>query len=160
MVDLLPLLCACLYQSDFSFCNFHISSCIFPFLFREVPLTFLVKPMLNSFSFCLSDFPGGSDGKASACNAGDLGSIPGLGMSPGEGNGNPLQYSCLENSKDRGDWQAIVHAVTKSQTWLNDLHFHFTFTSLVPGPVMSIFMLLENIPMNTQKKCNKERWPH
>ena len=47
-------------------------------------------------------FPGGSDGKASACNAGDLGSIPALGSSPGEGNGNPLQYSCLENSIDRG----------------------------------------------------------
>ena len=48
------------------------------------------------------DFPGGSDGKASAYNVGDLGSIPGLGRSPGEGNGNPLQYSCLENPMDRG----------------------------------------------------------
>ena len=52
--------------------------------------------------------------KASACNAGDLGSIRGLGRSPGEGNGNPLQYSCLENSMDRGVWQAIVHWVAKS----------------------------------------------
>ena len=50
------------------------------------------------------DFPGGSDGKASAYNAGDLGSIPGLGRSPGEGKGNPLQYSCLENPMDRGTW--------------------------------------------------------
>ena len=49
-------------------------------------------------------FPGGSDGKASVCNAGDLGSIPGLGRSPGEGNGNPLQYSCLENPMDGGTW--------------------------------------------------------
>ena len=49
-------------------------------------------------------FPGGSEGKASACNAGDPGSIPGLGRSPGEGNGNPLQYSCLENPMDRGAW--------------------------------------------------------
>ena len=49
-------------------------------------------------------FPGGSDSKASACNTGDLGSIPGLGRSPGEGNGNPLQYSCLENSMDREAW--------------------------------------------------------
>ena len=49
-------------------------------------------------------FPGGSDGKASACNVGDLGSIPGLGRSPGEGNGNPLHYSCLENPMDRGAW--------------------------------------------------------
>ena len=59
-------------------------------------------------------FPGGSDGKESACNAGDLGSIPGLGRSPEEGNGNPLQYSCLENSMDRGAWWATVHAVTET----------------------------------------------
>ena len=62
------------------------------------------------------DFPAGSDGKESACNAGDLGSIPGLGRSSGEGNGNPLQYSCLENSTDRGACWATVHGVTKSQT--------------------------------------------
>ena len=60
--------------------------------------------------------PGGSDGKESACNAGDLGSIPGLGRSPEEGNGNPLQYSCLENSMDRGAWRATVHGVAMSQT--------------------------------------------
>ena len=65
---------------------------------------------------CLRGFSGGSEGKASACNAGDPGSIPGLGRSPGEGNGNPLQYSCLENAMDRGAWQATVHGVTKSQT--------------------------------------------
>ena len=51
-----------------------------------------------------TDLPGGSDGKASAYNAGDLGSVTGLGRSPGEGNGNPLQYSCLENSMDGGAW--------------------------------------------------------
>ena len=62
------------------------------------------------------DFPGDSVGKESACNAGDPGSIPGLGRSPGEGNGNPLQYSCLENPMDRGAWWATVHGVTKSQT--------------------------------------------
>ena len=56
-------------------------------------------------------FPGGSDSKASACNAGDPGSIPWLGRSPGEGNGNPLQYSCLENFMDRGAWWATVHGV-------------------------------------------------
>ena len=60
-----------------------------------------------------SGFPGGSDGKESACNAADLGSIPGLGRFPGDGNGNPLQYSCLENPKDRGAWQATVHRVTR-----------------------------------------------
>ena len=64
-------------------------------------------------------FPGGLDGKESACNAGDLGSIPGLGGSPGGGYGNPLQYSCLENSIDRGSWKATVHVVAKSQTWLS-----------------------------------------
>ena len=59
---------------------------------------------------------GGSDGKASAYNVGDLGSIPGLGRSPGEGNGNPLQYSCLENPMDGGAWKATVHGVAKSRT--------------------------------------------
>ena len=58
-------------------------------------------------------FPGGSDGKESTCNAVDSGSMSGLGGSPGEGNDNPLQYSCLEKSMDRGAWQATVHGVTK-----------------------------------------------
>ena len=65
-------------------------------------------------------FPGGSHGKESACNAGDPDLITGLGRSSGEGNGNPLQYSCLENSIDRGDWPATVHGVTKSRTGLSD----------------------------------------
>ena len=60
-------------------------------------------------------FPGGSDGKKSACNAADLGSFPGSGRSPGEGQGSPLQYSGLENSMERGEWQATVHGVTESQ---------------------------------------------
>ena len=59
---------------------------------------------------------GGSDGKESACNAEDLGLIPGLERSAGEGNGYPLQYSCLENSMDRGAWWAAVHGVGKSRT--------------------------------------------
>ena len=63
-------------------------------------------------------FPSGSDGKASVCNAGDPGLSPGLGRSPGEGNGNPLQYSCLDNPMDRGAWQAVVQGVTKSRTRL------------------------------------------
>ena len=74
-------------------------------------------------------FPGGSEFKESACNAGDLGSIPGSGRSPGEGNGNPLQYSCLENPMDRGAWWATVHGVTKSRTLLSD--FTFTFNVLI-----------------------------
>ena len=61
-----------------------------------------------------------SAGKESACSAGDPGSIPGSGRSPGEGNGYPLQYCCLENSMDRGAWRATVHGVTRSQTWLSD----------------------------------------
>ena len=66
--------------------------------------------------FCVGGFPGGSDGEESACKAGDLSSIPGLERSPGVRNGNPLQYSCLEKPMDRGAWQGIVHAVTKSWT--------------------------------------------
>ena len=65
-------------------------------------------------------FPGGSEVKASACNVEDLGLIPGSGRSPGEGNGNPLQYSCLENSMDGGAWWATVHGVAKSRTPLSD----------------------------------------
>ena len=65
----------------------------------------------------IQGFPGGSDGKESTHNTGDLGLIPGLGRSPGEGNDNPFQYSCLENSMDKGAWQAIVHGVAKSSTW-------------------------------------------
>ena len=61
-------------------------------------------------------FPGGSDGKVSVYNEGDPGSIPGLERSPGEGNGNPLQYSCLENPMDRAAWQATVHRGVKSWT--------------------------------------------
>ena len=64
--------------------------------------------------FLGAELLGGSEGKASARNVGDLGSIPGLGRCPGEGNGNPFQYSCLENSMDRGAWQATVYGVAES----------------------------------------------
>ena len=70
-------------------------------------------------------FPDGSDGKESACNVGDSGSISGSGRSRRRGNGYPLQCSCLENSMDRGAWQATVHGVTKSQTQLMDFHFSY-----------------------------------
>ena len=72
-------------------------------------------------------FPGGSDGKEIACNAGDLGLIPGSGRPPGEGNGNPLQYSCLENPMVRGAWRSTVHGVAKSWTRLSN------FTLLLCG---------------------------
>ena len=71
-------------------------------------------------STVIQGFPWGSDGKESTCNAGYPGSIPGSGRSPGEGNGYPLQYSCLGNPMDRGAWWAIVHGVAKSQTRLSD----------------------------------------
>ena len=76
------------------------------------------------------DFPSGSDSKVSACSAGDPGSIPGSGRSPGDGNGNPLQYSCLENSVDRRAWQVTVHAVTQNQTWLTNT-FSFILIQLI-----------------------------
>ena len=72
-----------------------------------------------------SSHTGGSEVKVSACNVRDLGSIPGSGKSPGEENGNPLQYSCLGNSRDREACWATVHRVTKSRTPLSDQHFHF-----------------------------------
>ena len=81
---------------------------------------FIDHSVLKTAPLPLLGFPGGSAGKVSACNVGDLGLIPGLGRSPGEGKGYPLQYSDLENSMDH-----IVHGVAKSQTQLNDFHFHF-----------------------------------
>ena len=75
-------------------------------------------------------FPGGLEVKESASNVGDPGSVPGLGRSPGEENGNPLQYSCLKNSMDGEAWQAVVHGVTKSWTWLRDFNFTFLLKRL------------------------------
>ena len=78
------------------------------YLFHNLKLKFDYSLYLCTHIMCLC-FPGGSEVKASACNAGDLGSIPGSGRSPGEGNGNPLQYSCLENSMDRGVTQSCIN---------------------------------------------------
>ena len=84
-----------------------VSNCLFSF---------------SLFSFCFaSGLPWWLSDKESACNAGDPGSIPGLGRSPGEGHGNPLQYSCLENPKDGGAWWATIHEVAESQTRLKRL---------------------------------------
>ena len=95
---------------------------------------------------CLMDFPGSSDGKASAYNGGDLGLIPGSGTSPGEGNGNPLQYSCLENPMDGGAWQATVHGVAKSRTGLSDFFFflctlHKFLCNYTFGDTFLVFMV-------------------
>ena len=78
-------------------------------------------------------FPGGSDSKESACNAGDLGLITGLGRSPGEGNGNPLQSSCLENCMDSRGWRATVHGVAKSRTLslVCLSHFHLSVPQVI-----------------------------
>ena len=81
---------------------------------------------LSNFTFILS-FPGSSHGKVSACNAGDLGLIPGLGRSPGERNDDPLQCSCLENPTDGGALQATVHGVAKSRTRMSN----FTYALLL-----------------------------
>ena len=75
---------------------------------------------MPSSEFLVRTQPGGSYNKESACNAGDLDSIPGSRRSPGEGSGNPFQYSCLENSMDRGTWRATVHGVEKNWTRLSE----------------------------------------
>ena len=95
------------------------SHCALP---EQIAFPFELPPAVSCPDFWSlpCGFPGGSDSKESACSAGDLGLIRGLGRSPGEGNGYPLQNSCLENSMDRWSWQAIVHGVAKSQTWLGD----------------------------------------
>ena len=78
------------------------------------------------------DFPGGSDCKRSVCNVGNLGLIPQSGRSPGEGNGNPFQYSCLENSMDRGAWRATVHGVTKKSDMTKGLTcLLFSFSCII-----------------------------
>ena len=110
--------------------HFHLQCSSFPCFLHS-------HQHLLSFIF---DFPGGSEGKASAFNAGDRGSIPRWGRSPGEGNGKPLQYSCLENPMDGEAWWATVHGVTKSRTWLSDftsLHFHPNRCESVNHSIMS-----------------------
>ena len=77
---------------------------------------YMQKSEIRTLPNATLGFPGGSLSKESACNAGDLSPIPGLGRSPGEGHGNPLQYSCLENPMNRGAWQAAVHGVAKRRT--------------------------------------------
>ena len=76
----------------------------------------ITRISLKTTTILLLRIPDDSDANESACNAGDLGSVPESGRCPGEGNGNPLQYSCLENPMDRGAWWAIVHGVAKNRT--------------------------------------------
>ena len=93
----------------------------------------LVKQNLSEITSYTSPmkFLGGPDGKESACNVGDPSSVPGSGRSPGEGNGNPFPYSCLENSMGRGTWQAPVHGVAKNWMQLSGFTTHFTGNNLI-----------------------------
>ena len=97
--------------------------------------------------------PLSSDGKVSACNAGDLGLIPRSGRSPGEGSGNPLQYSCLQNPMDGGAWGTAVHGVAKSQTRLSD----FTH-SLTHSPICKETPLSPVSSGTSRRKLPSERW--
>ena len=100
--------------------------------------------------------PGGSDDKESACNAGDPGSIPGSGISPGEGNCNPLQYSGLENPMEGEAWWVTVHGVAKTQKWLCNEHFlflHVTLSMRDTGASVNF-----QVKETTQKVLNDEAW--
>ena len=104
--------------------NAHVLKVLHPGVFdpglRQSLVQELENPRDKSFPGGLEGFPGGSDGKEPTCNAGDLGSITRLGRSPGGGDGNPLQYSCLDNPMDRGAWRTTVHGVAKSRTGLSN----------------------------------------
>ena len=133
-----------------SFLDLSSSSLILSFIWSALfPMLSLIHSLSHLLSYSAPKFVwffffkvGGSEVKASACNAGDLGLIPGLGRSPGEGNGNALQYSCLENPMDTGAWWAIVHGVAKSRTRLSD----FTFTLfMVKYSFCSLILLVSSL---------------
>ena len=85
-------------------------------LYKTFTLVILFRKQVEELLYMSLGFPSSSNGKESSCNVGDLGSIPGLGRTPGERHGNPLKYSCLENSMDREAWPALVHGVSKNLT--------------------------------------------
>ena len=121
---------------------------------------FLSVLILKTASWFKQDwgFPGGSDGKESACSAGDPDSIPGSGRSPGEGNGNPLQHSCLENPMDGGAWSATVHGVAKSQTWLSDFCFFFSLSlgrAVKPQRRLEVIGCFEDVWLESQRALQK-----
>ena len=101
----------------------------------------------------------GSDGKESACNAGNLGLISELGISSGEGNCYPLQYSGLENSMDRRPWRVTIYGVTKSQTWLSDFRFHFSYHSGRWSSVISAFFTRTSCCKTTHASGCSHAWP-
>ena len=97
-------------------------------------------------------FPGGSDGKESTCNTGDLGLISVSGRCPREGNGYPLQYSCLENSMDRGAWWATVHGVEK--TWTRLINYTFT----IGGQALLVAQIVKNSPVKKEARVQFRGW--
>ena len=109
-------------------------------------------------------FHGGSEVKTSACNVGDLGSIPGSGRSPGEGNGNPLQYSCLENPMDRGAWWATVHGITNVTTslmgylLLNWSFDNFYFLTRFSSAYIVIFLIISLLLFINTKSPKISSW--
>ena len=116
---------------DDSYCFFNLQP--------GISISFISTSLQN-----FKDFPSGSDGKASVYSVGDPGSIPGLGRSSGERNGNPFQDYCLGNPMDRGAWQATVHGVAKSQTQLRDFTSLYSIlkTSFINFSLLSKFFLL------------------
>ena len=102
---------------------------------------------LHKMSFCyifMLGFPGGSDGKESARNARDLSSIPESTRSSGEGHGNLLQYSCLENPMDGGAWQATAHSVVKSWTWRSNFTYSLTHTFMLMHVLIFTYTLMQH----------------
>ena len=112
--------------------------------------------IIFTVSILYRGFPGGSDGKESACNGEDLGLIPGLGISPGEGHGNPLQYSCLENPMDRESWQATIRSVSESDI-IERLNFYFSLSLLSRSDhlwKLQFFVVIINLIINWElTKC-------
>ena len=115
-------------------------------------------------TFCVT-IPGGSVVKNPSANGGDVDLIPGSGRSPGEGNGNPIQYSCLGNPMDRGAWWATIHEVAKSQIWLSDwahvfvcAHTH-THTPVQPlSPESCLFVMTQSFSVLSPDSSEKWRW--
>ena len=118
-------------------------------------------PFTNSWS--LLKLMSSSSGKNSTCNAGDRSSIPGSGRSAGEGKGYPLQYSSLENSLDWGAWQVTVHGVTKSWTWLSDLHLHIesvmsSYHLILCRPLLLLSSIFPSIRVFSNESTLHIRW--
>ena len=109
----------------------------------------------NQHALSFICFPGDSEVKVSAWNAGDPGSIPGSGRSPGEGNGNPLQYSCLENPMEGGAWQATVHGVAELDM-TERLHFHFQFYLNIT--VCMVAQMVKHLPTMRETRVQSLGW--